>query len=89
MRAVASAAYTWHDEDQAYRAFAVDVFTLDGLKIKQIDSFIARSPQQVTDEQIEQEVRTCLEFSFATFALFGFDVKLELSTYYKQAGSGL
>jgi RNA polymerase sigma-70 factor (ECF subfamily) len=50
---IASAAYTWHDEDQAYRAFAVDVFTLDGLKIKQIDSFIARSPVQVTDEQIE------------------------------------
>ena len=33
-----------------------------------------------TDEQIEQEVRTCLEFSFATFALFGFEVEVELST---------
>jgi threonyl-tRNA synthetase len=32
------------------------------------------------DDQIEQEVRTCLEFSFATFGLFGFDVQLELST---------
>ena len=33
-----------------------------------------------TDDQIEAEVRRCLEFSFATFALFGFDVQLELST---------
>jgi RNA polymerase sigma-70 factor (ECF subfamily) len=50
---IASAAYTWHEEDGTYRAFAVDVFTLDGLKIKQIDSFIARSAQDVSDEQIE------------------------------------
>ncbi len=33
-----------------------------------------------TDEQIEDEVRRCLEFSFATFELFGFEVQLELST---------
>ncbi len=30
-----------------------------------------------TDEQIEDEVRRCLEFSFATFELFGFEVQLE------------
>jgi RNA polymerase sigma-70 factor (ECF subfamily) len=50
---IASAAYTWYEEDGSYRAFAVDVFTLDGLTIKQIDSFIARSAQDVSDEQIE------------------------------------
>ena len=33
-----------------------------------------------TDEQIEDEVRRCLEYSFATFELFGFEVQLELST---------
>jgi threonyl-tRNA synthetase len=33
-----------------------------------------------TEEQIEQEVSGCLEFAFATYALFDFDVRLELST---------
>jgi threonyl-tRNA synthetase len=33
-----------------------------------------------TEEQIEQEVRTCLEFAMETFAIFGFTVELELST---------
>ncbi|CAB4881100.1 unannotated protein [freshwater metagenome] len=33
-----------------------------------------------TEEQIEQEVRTCLEFAMETFAIFGFEVELELST---------
>ncbi len=33
-----------------------------------------------TEEQIESEVRRCLEFAFATFGLFGFEVQLELST---------
>jgi threonyl-tRNA synthetase len=32
------------------------------------------------EEQIEAEVRRCLEFAFATFATFGFAVELELST---------
>ncbi len=33
-----------------------------------------------TEEQVEDEVRRCLEFSFATFAIFGFEIELELST---------
>ncbi len=33
-----------------------------------------------TEDQIEDEVRLCLEQAFATFAIFGFDVELELST---------
>ena len=32
------------------------------------------------EDQIEAEVRRCLEFAFATFEIFGFDVRLELST---------
>jgi RNA polymerase sigma-70 factor (ECF subfamily) len=46
---VASAAYTWHPEDGAYRPFAVDVFTFEGTKIKEITSFIAR------DSDVEEE----------------------------------
>jgi threonyl-tRNA synthetase len=33
-----------------------------------------------TEEQVQQEVRGCLEFAFATYELFDFDVRLELST---------
>jgi threonyl-tRNA synthetase len=33
-----------------------------------------------TEEQVQQEVLGCLEFAFATYGLFGFDVRLELST---------
>jgi RNA polymerase sigma-70 factor (ECF subfamily) len=35
--------YAWYDPDGAYRLFALDVFTLDGGKIKEITSFINRS----------------------------------------------
>ena len=33
-----------------------------------------------TEDQIQQEVTACLEFAFATYKLFGFDVEVELST---------
>jgi RNA polymerase sigma-70 factor (ECF subfamily) len=35
--------YAWYEPDQAYRLFAIDVFTLSGSKIKAITSFINRS----------------------------------------------
>ena len=33
-----------------------------------------------TEEQVQKEVTGCLEFAFATYRLFDFDVRLELST---------
>jgi threonyl-tRNA synthetase len=33
-----------------------------------------------TEEQIQEEVAACLEFAFATYKVFGVDVRLELST---------
>ncbi len=33
-----------------------------------------------TEDQIQDEVAGCLEFAFATYAIFGIDVRLELST---------
>jgi threonyl-tRNA synthetase len=33
-----------------------------------------------TEDQIQDEVAGCLEFAFATYAIFGLDVRLELST---------
>ena len=33
-----------------------------------------------TEDQIQQEVGACMEFAFATYEIFGLDVRLELST---------
>src|SRR3984893_6089266 len=33
-----------------------------------------------TEEQIQEEVTGCLEFAFATYAVFGLEVRLDLST---------
>src|SRR3954449_13222991 len=42
-----------------------------------------------TEDQIQQEVTACLEFAFATYNLFGFEVEVELSTRPEQRiGSG-
>jgi RNA polymerase sigma-70 factor (ECF subfamily) len=40
---LAVASYAWYDHDQAFRLFAIDVFTLAGPRIKAITSFITRS----------------------------------------------
>ncbi|HEX2232705.1 MAG TPA: sigma-70 family RNA polymerase sigma factor [Thermoleophilaceae bacterium] len=37
--------YTWHEDEQAYLPFALDVLTLEGSKIKEVTAFIARSPE--------------------------------------------
>ena len=39
-----------------------------------------------TEEQVQEEVRGCLEMAFATYKLFDFDVSLELSTRPEQRG---
>jgi len=33
-----------------------------------------------TEDQVQEEVAGCLEFAFATYAIFGFEVRIELST---------
>ena len=42
----AVAAYTWHEHEQAYLPFALDVLTLRGERIEQVTAFIARSPDE-------------------------------------------
>jgi RNA polymerase sigma-70 factor, ECF subfamily len=37
--------YTWHDDEQAYLPFALDVLTLHGRKIREVTAFIIRSPE--------------------------------------------
>jgi RNA polymerase sigma-70 factor (ECF subfamily) len=38
-------AYTWQEDEQCYRPFALDVLTLGGDRIVEITSFISRSPE--------------------------------------------
>jgi RNA polymerase sigma-70 factor, ECF subfamily len=37
--------YTWHEDEDAYLPFALDVLTLEGSRIKEVTAFIARSPE--------------------------------------------
>jgi RNA polymerase sigma-70 factor, ECF subfamily len=41
--------YTWHEDEQAYLPFALDVLTLEGRKIKEVTAFIIRSPEGDAD----------------------------------------
>ena len=47
-------AYTWREDEGCYRPFALDVLTLsaDGTKIAQVTSFIARSGDDLTPEEL-------------------------------------
>jgi RNA polymerase sigma-70 factor (ECF subfamily) len=47
-------AYTWREDEGCYRPFALDVLTLspDGAKIDQVTSFIARSGDELTPEEL-------------------------------------
>jgi len=47
----AVAAYTWHQDENAYLPFALDVLTLKGGRIEQVTAFIARSPD-VSDPKV-------------------------------------
>jgi RNA polymerase sigma-70 factor, ECF subfamily len=38
----AAAAYTWHEDEQCFLPFALDVLTMRGREIAEVDSFIAR-----------------------------------------------
>jgi RNA polymerase sigma-70 factor (ECF subfamily) len=40
---LADAGYTWNEDDQCFRPFALDVLTLRGNKIQEVTAFIARS----------------------------------------------
>ncbi len=50
----ASGAYTWREDEGCYLPFALDVLTLsaDGSKITQVTSFIARSGDELTPEEL-------------------------------------
>ncbi len=47
-------AYTWREDEDCYRPFALDVLTLGagGAQIEQVTSFIARSGEALTPEEL-------------------------------------
>jgi RNA polymerase sigma-70 factor, ECF subfamily len=47
----ALAFYTWNDEEQAYRPFALNVLTLRGNRISDVTAFIARTPPPDDDRE--------------------------------------
>jgi len=56
-------AYTWREDEGCYRPFALDVLTLsaDGSKIGQVTSFIARSGEALTPEELARSPDEAVE----------------------------
>jgi RNA polymerase sigma-70 factor, ECF subfamily len=50
----AVAAYTWHEEEQAYLPFALDVIAFEGAQIHDVVSFIARGTENLDVEKLER-----------------------------------
>ncbi|MEA2244762.1 MAG: hypothetical protein QOD24_4318 [Solirubrobacteraceae bacterium] len=48
----ALAFYTWNDDEQAYRPFALNVLTLRGDRISDVTAFIARTPPPEDDREV-------------------------------------
>ena len=46
--------YTWHEAEQAFLPFALDVLTLEGDRIKEVTAFIARPPEDHPPEVFER-----------------------------------
>jgi RNA polymerase sigma-70 factor (ECF subfamily) len=75
----AVAAYTWHEDQQVFLPFALDVMTLRGDKIAEVDSFIVRSGDVPDGERVmnypdEQPDAAMVD---TTFARFGLPTRLE------------
>jgi RNA polymerase sigma-70 factor (ECF subfamily) len=50
----AVAAYTWHESEQAYLPFALDVIAFEGAKIHDVVSFIARGTENLDVQKLER-----------------------------------
>jgi RNA polymerase sigma-70 factor, ECF subfamily len=78
----AIAGYTWHEDEQAYLPFALDVLTLRGGKIEQVTAFIARTSDESRKEVLERWPDTPVDAMLAEtiFARFGLPARLEDET---------
>ena len=71
-------AYTWHEDEQAYLPFALDVLTLEGDRIKDVTAFIARpsldEEREFYERWPDRELDPGKVFSF--FERFGLPARL-------------
>lgn len=71
--------YAWHEQEQGYLPFALDVLTLDGTRIKEITSFITRSTLSRENHFYERWPEQAVDLSGvgAAFERFGLPGRLD------------
>jgi RNA polymerase sigma-70 factor (ECF subfamily) len=75
---LATGAYTWHEDEQAYLPFALDVLTLEGDEIKEVTAFIMRLTPTEEREYYERFPDRPIEADRASvFTRFGLPERLE------------
>jgi len=73
---LASAAYQWSDEEQAYLPFALDTITLEGDRIKEVTAFITRMADSADREFYARWPDQPLDRARFTFERFGLPASL-------------
>jgi RNA polymerase sigma-70 factor, ECF subfamily len=74
---VASAAYEWSEEEQAYLPFALDVLTFEGDRIKEVTAFITRMADSDDRDFYTRWPDQPLDRARFTFERFGLPPKLD------------
>jgi RNA polymerase sigma-70 factor, ECF subfamily len=74
---VASAAYEWSEEEQAYLPFALDVLTFEGDRIKEVTAFITRMADSDERDFYTRWPDQPLDRARFTFERFGLPPKLD------------
>jgi RNA polymerase sigma-70 factor (ECF subfamily) len=77
--ALAYGVYAWYPPDECYRPFAMEVFTLEGEKVKQVDSFIVKVVESDDPEAYAKfpHMRNDPEMTKANFLDFGLPDRLD------------
>ena len=75
----ALAYYTWHEGEQTFRPFALNVLSFRGREIREVDAFIARTPPTEDREVILRmpDHEADPERMFAAFGQFGLPERLD------------
>jgi RNA polymerase sigma-70 factor, ECF subfamily len=73
---IASAAYQWSDDEQAYLPFALDTITLEGDRIKEVTAFITRMADSADREFYARWPDQPLDRARFTFERFGLPASL-------------
>lgn len=74
----ASAAYTWNEDEQCYRPFALDVLSVRGGKIERITSFISRAAEPPAGRSFDDYPDHPVDaWRIADFERFGLPARLD------------